>query len=166
MWDFPQHKGRWTSDILLGSVIKVTRQTRPTMFSSRPKTVGRLITKKNSGSQCTNPSQQEAHSKAPYQLQPQGVQTSEARRRPHQKVFTKWKGRGIMTQIREQGKNYRKTAKRSGDYQAPWKRFRLVIVKMIQDPGNKLKAKTDKLQEALNKEIQIKGLSKQRCKIH
>ena len=34
------------------------------------------------------------------------------------------------------------------------KDFRLMIVKIIQDIGNKLEAKTDKLQETLSKEIQ------------
>ena len=33
------------------------------------------------------------------------------------------------------------------------KDFRLMIVKMIQDLGNKLEAKMDKLQEIMNKEI-------------
>ena len=36
------------------------------------------------------------------------------------------------------------------------KYFRLMIVKMIQDLANRLEAKTDKLQETLNKEIKIK----------
>ena len=34
------------------------------------------------------------------------------------------------------------------------KKIRLMIVKMIQDLGNKLEAKIDKLQETLSKEIE------------
>ena len=36
------------------------------------------------------------------------------------------------------------------------KDFRLLILKMIQDHENKLKAKIDKLQEKLNKEIHLR----------
>ena len=62
-----------------------------------------------------------------------------------------------MTQTREQEKKKTiKTAKWSGDYQPPWKNFTLIIVKMIQDLGNKLEAKTDKLQGTLSKEIEDK----------
>ena len=35
------------------------------------------------------------------------------------------------------------------------KDFRLMTVKMIQDLGNKLEAKADKLQETLSKEIEV-----------
>ena len=45
--------------------------------------------------------------------------------------------------------NLRKTAKWFRIYQPPWKT--LMMVKMIQDTGNKLEAKTDKLQETLKK---------------
>ena len=41
----------------------------------------------------------------------------------------------------------------AGDYQPHEKDFRLMIVKMIQDLGNKVEAKIDKLQEIMNKEI-------------
>ena len=46
------------------------------------------------------------------------------------------------------------------------KDFRLLMLKMMQDIGNKLEAKMDNLQETLTKEIQdTKNLNKKRCKI-
>ena len=59
-----------------------------------------------------------------------------------------------MTHIREQEK---KPGKQLSDLEIinlHEKDSRLMIVKMIQDIGNKLEAKTDKLQETLSKEIQ------------
>ena len=44
------------------------------------------------------------------------------------------------------------------------KDFRLLMLKMLQDSGNKLEAKMDNLQETLSKEIQDIKLKK-RCKI-
>ena len=44
------------------------------------------------------------------------------------------------------------------------KDFRLLMLKMMQDIGNKLEAKMDNLQETLSKEIQDIKLKK-RCKI-
>ena len=41
-----------------------------------------------------------------------------------------------------------------GDCQPPGKDFRLLMLKMMQDIGNKLEVKTDNLQETLSKEIQ------------
>ena len=61
-----------------------------------------------------------------------------------------------MTQIKEKEKK-KKTEKQLGDLEITnfhEKDFRLMIVKMIQDLGNKLEAKIDKLQEILNKEIE------------
>ena len=67
----------------------------------------------------SSPSHQEAYSKYPYQLQLKGGETSEvreattplsAKRRPHQKPV-KMKKQRTITQIREQGKKPRKTAK-------------------------------------------------------
>ena len=48
--------------------------------------------------------------------------------------------------------------KTGSDWRLPtsMKDFRLMIVKMIQDLGNKLEAKTDKLQETLSKEIDLR----------
>ena len=45
------------------------------------------------------------------------------------------------------------------------KAFSLWMLKMMQDIGNKLEAKMDKLQETLSKEIQDIKLNKKRCKI-
>ena len=45
------------------------------------------------------------------------------------------------------------------------KDFRLLMVKMMQDIGNKLEAKMDKLQETLTKEIQDIKLKQKRCNI-
>ena len=64
----------------------------------------------------TSPSHQEVYSKPPYQLQPQGGQTSEvreattllsAKRRPHQKP-TKMKRQRTISQIKEQEKKKKK----------------------------------------------------------
>ena len=79
--------------------------------------------------------------------------------------------------MREKEKKPRKSAMWSGDSQPPGKNFRLLMLKMMQDIGNKLEAKMDNLQETLCKEIQdiklkqeemqntITNLSKKRYKI-
>ena len=59
-----------------------------------------------------------------------------------------------MTQISEQEKSPRKPLHDLEIISLQEKDFRLMRVKMIQDTGNKLEAKSDKLQEILNKEIQ------------
>ena len=71
-----------------------------------------------------------------------------------------------MTQIREQGK--KKQEKQLSDLEIAnlcEKNFRLMIVKMICDLGNKLEAKIDKLPKTLSKEIGYLSLRKQRYKI-
>ena len=55
-----------------------------------------------------------------------------------------------MTQMKEQEKQLSDLEIRN----LHEKYFRLMIVKMTQDPGNKLKIKIDKLQETLTKEIE------------
>ena len=45
------------------------------------------------------------------------------------------------------------------------KDFRLLMLKMMQNTGNKLEAKMDNLQETLTKEIQDTKLNKKRWKI-
>ena len=45
------------------------------------------------------------------------------------------------------------------------KDFRLLMLKMMQDIGNKLKAKMDNLQETLSKEIQDVKLKQEEIKI-
>ena len=57
----------------------------------------------------------------------------------------------IMTQIRKQEKNPESDLENT---KLQEKGSRLAMVKMIQDLGNKLQAKIDKLQETLSKEIQ------------
>ena len=58
-----------------------------------------------------------------------------------------------MTQIREQEKTPEKQLSYLETTNLHEKDFRLMIVKMIQNPGKKLVAKIDKLQETLSKEI-------------
>ena len=60
----------------------------------------------------------------------------------------------ITTQIREQEKNPENQLSDLDIINLHKKDFRLMIGKMIQDVGNKLEAKIDKLQKTLNKEIQ------------
>ena len=61
-----------------------------------------------------------------------------------------------MTQIREQEKPLEKQLSDLEVISLHEKDFRLMIVKMIQDLGNKLEVKIDKLQETLTKEIQVR----------
>ena len=58
-----------------------------------------------------------------------------------------------ITQIREQEKNPEKQLSDLEIINLHEKGFRLMMVKMIQDIGNKLEAKIDKLYETLSKEI-------------
>ena len=57
-----------------------------------------------------------------------------------------------ITWRRKTGKNPRKTAQEILSLQE--KDFRLLMLKMMQDIGNKLEAKIDNLEETLSKEIQ------------
>ena len=66
-------------------------------------------------------------------------------KRRHTKNLYKMKRQRIITQIREQEKNPEKQLSDLETINLHEKDFRLVIVKMIQDLGNKLQAKTDKL---------------------
>ena len=59
-----------------------------------------------------------------------------------------------MTQIREQEKNPENQLSDLEIINLHEKEFRLTIVKMIQDLGNKLEEKIDKLQETMSKEIE------------
>ena len=59
-----------------------------------------------------------------------------------------------ITQIREQGEPPEKQLSDLEIINLHEKEFRLTIVKMIQDLGNKLEVKTDNLQQTLNKKIQ------------
>ena len=62
-----------------------------------------------------------------------------------------------MTQIRDPKKKKKKPENELSDLKTTnlhEKAFGLMIVKMIQDLGNKLEPKTDKLQETLSEEIE------------
>ena len=79
-----------------------------------------------------------------------------AKRRPHQKSI-KMKRQRTITQTMEQEKKKKKTGKQLNDLEIirlQEKDFRLMIEKMMQDIGKKLEAKTDTLQETVNKVIQ------------
>ena len=52
-----------------------------------------------------------------------------------------------ITQIREQGKNPEKQLSDLEIISLPEKDFRLMMLKVIQDIGNKLEARTDNLQQ-------------------
>ena len=108
----------------------------------------------------TSPSHQET-SKPLYQLQLQGGQTAEAweattlqstKRRPEPKSTQNEKAENY-----DSNKGTRKNPeKQLSDLEIPtsMKKTRLMIIKTIQDLGNKLEAKTDKLQETMSKEIE------------
>ena len=60
----------------------------------------------------------------------------------------------IITQMREKGKTLEKQLSDQEILTFQEKDFRLLMLKMMQDVGNKLEAKMDNLQETLIKEIQ------------
>ena len=68
------------------------------------------------------------------------------------------------TQMREKGRIPEKQLSDQEILSLQEKDFRLLMLKMMQDIGNKLQAKMDNLQETLSKEIQDIKLKK-RCKI-
>ena len=59
-----------------------------------------------------------------------------------------------ITQIREKGKTSENELSDEEILSPQEKDFRLLMLKMMQDIGNKLEAKMDNLQETLSKEIQ------------
>ena len=66
--------------------------------------------------------------------------------------------------MREKGKTPEKQQSHEEILSLQEKGFRLLMLKMMQDIGNKLEAKMDNLQETLTKDIQDIKLKK-RCKI-
>ena len=66
--------------------------------------------------------------------------------------------------MREKGKTPENQLKDEEILSLQEKDFRLLMLKMMQDIGNKLEAKMDNLQETLTEEIQD-ILNKKRCKI-
>ena len=92
-------------------------------------------------------------SQAPYQLQPKGGQTPEVKevttlpfvkKSPHQKPI-KRKRQRTVTQIREKEKTPEKQLSDQEILSLQEKDFRLLMLKMMQDIGNKLEAKMDNL---------------------
>ena len=59
-----------------------------------------------------------------------------------------------ITQIREKGETPENQLSDQEIVSLQEKDFRLLLLKMVQDTGNKLEAKMDNLQETLSKEIQ------------
>ena len=59
-----------------------------------------------------------------------------------------------ITQLREKGKAPEKQLSHEEILSLQEKDFRLLMLKMMQDIGNKLKAKMDNLQQTLSKELQ------------
>ena len=66
-----------------------------------------------------------------------------------------------ITQIREKGKTPENQLSDEEILSLQEKDFRLLMLKVMQNIGNKLEAKTDNLQETLTKEIQDRKLKKE-----
>ena len=75
------------------------------------------------------------------------------KRSPHQKPI-KMKRQRTITQMREKGKTPENHLSNEEILSLQEKDLRLLMLKMMQDIGNKLEAKMDNLQETLSKEIQ------------
>ena len=86
------------------------------------------------------------------------------RRSPHQKPI-KMKRQRTITQMREKGKTPENQLSGQESLSFQEKDFRLLMLKMMQDIGNKLEAKMDNLQETLTKEIQDIKLKQEEMKI-
>ena len=59
-----------------------------------------------------------------------------------------------MPQIKEQGKNLQEQINEKEIGNLPEKEFRVMIVKMIQNLGNRMEAQTEKIQEMINKDLE------------
>ena len=59
-----------------------------------------------------------------------------------------------MYQRKEQDKTPEKQLNEMEIGNLPEKEFRIMIVKMIQDPGNRMEAKIEKMQEMFNKDLE------------
>ena len=134
---------------------KDTQGTKPRLISPRDKapcTRGLRISSTYAWTG-TSLSHKEAYSNILYQQQPQGQRHQKQERiqlyclqegDPSKNLYM-IKRQRIMTQIREQEKTPEKQLRDLEIISLHEKDFRLIIVKMIQDFGNKLKAKIDKL---------------------
>ena len=67
-----------------------------------------------------------------------------------------------MYQIREQDKTQEKQLNEGEVGNLPEKEFRIMIVKMIQDPGKRMEAKVEKMKEMFNKDLEELRTNKQR----
>ena len=76
-----------------------------------------------------------------------------AKMTPHQKPI-KMKRQRTIIQIREKEKTPAKQLSDQEILSLQEKNFRLLMLKMMQDIGNKLEAKMNNLQETLSKDIQ------------
>ena len=74
-------------------------------------------------------------------------------KRTHTKSLHKLKRQRIKTEIREKEETIEKQLTDLEIIKLHEKDFILMIMKMIQDFGNELEAKNEKLQETLNKQI-------------
>ena len=59
-----------------------------------------------------------------------------------------------MSQMKEQGKNPQDQINEEEIGNLPEKEFRVMIVKMIQNLGNRMEAQIEKIQEMFNKDLQ------------
>ena len=73
--------------------------------------------------------------------------------KPHSQI-DKMKRQRAMYQMKEQDKNPEKQLNEVEIDNLPEKEFRVMIVKMIQDPGKTMEAKIEKMQEMFNKDLE------------
>ena len=59
-----------------------------------------------------------------------------------------------MSQMKEQGKNLQDQINEEEIGDLPEKEFRVMIVKMIQNLGDRMEAQTEKIQEMFNKDLE------------
>ena len=71
-----------------------------------------------------------------------------------------------ISQMREKGKSPENQLSDEEILSLQEKDFRLLMLKMMQDIGNKLEAKMDNLQDTRRKEMQDININQRRCKMH
>ena len=84
--------------------------------------------------------------------------------KPHSQK-DKMKRQRVMYQTKEQDKTLEKQLNEVEIGNLPEKELRIMIVKMIQDLGKSREAKTEKMQEMFNKDLEEIRTKKQRWKI-
>ena len=70
----------------------------------------------------------------------------------------------IMSQMKGQDKTLEKPANEVKIGNLPDKEFRIMVVKMIQDLGKRMEAKIEKMNEMLNKDLELKNKQTNRDK--